>query len=83
MANAPRPQILEGKYTNRPPLFIGSDYGNWKTRMTTYIKAQDYYIWKVIVNGPHVPTKTVEKQEIPKLENEWDENDVKLIELNY
>jgi hypothetical protein len=25
----------------------------------------------------------VEEQEIPKLENEWDENNVKLIELNY
>jgi hypothetical protein len=79
----PRPQILEGRYTNRPPLFIGSDYGYWKTRMTTYIKAQDYHIWKVIVNGPHVPTKIIEEQEIHKLENEWDENDVKLIELNY
>ena len=25
----------------------------------------------------------MEEQEIPKLENEWDKNDVKLIELNY
>ncbi len=83
MANTPRPQILEGKYTNRPLLFIGSDYGYWKTRMTTCIKAWDYHIWKVIVNGPHVPTKIVEEQEIPKLENEWDENSVKLIELDY
>ena len=64
-------------------MFIGSNYDYWKTRMTTYIKAQDYHILKVIVNGPHVPTKTMEEQEILKLENEWDENDVKLIELNY
>ena len=63
MANTPRSQILEGRYTNRPPLFIGSDYGYWKIKMTTYVKAQDYYIWKVIVNDPHVPTKTVEEQE--------------------
>jgi hypothetical protein len=75
--------MLEGQSTHRPPLFIGSDYGYWKTRMTTYIKAQDYLIWKIIVNGPHIPTKIVEEQEIPKQENEWDENDVKLIELNY
>ena len=34
-------------------------------------------------NGSHVPTKIVEEQEIPKQENEWDENDIKLIELNY
>ena len=44
MANTPEPQILEGKHTNRPPLFIDSDYGYWKTRMTTYIKTQDYHI---------------------------------------
>jgi hypothetical protein len=83
MANTSRPQMVEGQSTNRPPLFNSSDYSYWKTRMTTYIKAQDYLIWKIIVNGPHVPTKIVEEQEIPKQETEWDENDVKLIELNY
>jgi hypothetical protein len=83
MANTFRPQMLEGQSTNRPPLFNSSDYSYWKTRMTTYIKGQDYLIWKIIVNGPHVPTKIVEEQEIPKQETEWDENDVKLIELNY
>jgi hypothetical protein len=57
MANTSRPQMLVGQSTHRPPLFINSDYSYWKTRMTTYIKAQDYLIWKIIVNGPHVPTK--------------------------
>jgi hypothetical protein len=83
MANTFRHQMVEGQSTNRPPLFNSSDYSYWKTRMTTYIKGQDYLIWKIIVNGPHVPTKIVEEQEIPKQETEWDENDVKLIELNY
>jgi hypothetical protein len=83
MANTFRPQMVEGQSTNRPPLFNSSDYSYWKTRMTTYIKGQDYLIWKIIINGPHVPTKIVEEQEIPKQETEWDENDVKLIELNY
>jgi hypothetical protein len=83
MANTFRPQMVEGQSTNRPPLFNSSDYSYWKTRMTTYIKGQDYLIWKIIVNGPHVPTKIVEEQDIPKQETEWDENDVKLIELNY
>jgi hypothetical protein len=83
MANTFRPQMVEGQSTNRPPLFNSSDYSYWKTRMTTYIKGQDYLIWKIILNGPHVPTKIVEEQEIPKQETEWDENDVKLIELNY
>jgi hypothetical protein len=83
MANTSRPQMFKGQSTHRPPLFMSSDYSYWKTRMTTYIKAQDYLIWKIIVNGPYVPTKIVEEQKIPKQENEWDENDVKLIELNY
>ena len=83
MVNTSRPQLLEGQSTHRPPLFISSDYSYRKTRITTYIKAQDYHIWKIIVNGPHVPNKIVEEQGIPKQENEQDENDVKLIDLNY
>jgi hypothetical protein len=67
MANTPGPQMLEGQSTNR---------------MTLYIKAQDYHVWRVIANGPHVPTKTVDGQKVPKLESEWNDNDVKLIELN-
>ena len=83
MANTPEPQILEGKHTNRPPLFIGSDYGNWKTRMTTYIKASRLSYLESHCKWSSCSHKTMEEQEIPKLENEWDENNVKLIELNY
>ena len=82
MANIPRPQMLEGQSTHRPPLFTSSDYGYWKTTMTLYIKAQDYHVWSVIANGLHIPTKTVEGETIVKLESEWNETDVKLIELN-
>ena len=64
--------MLKGQSTHRPPLFISSDYSYWKTRIR-YIKDQNYLIWKIIVNGPHVPTKIVEEQEIPKQETEWDE----------
>ena len=82
IANTPRPQMLEGQSTHGPPMFIGSDYGYWKNRMTMYIKAQDYHVWRVIANGPHIPTKTVEGTTLVKLEREWNEVDVKLIELN-
>jgi hypothetical protein len=37
MANTPKPQMLEGQSTHRPPLFIGSDYGYWKNRMIMYM----------------------------------------------
>uniref|UniRef100_A0A2N9FGB8 CCHC-type domain-containing protein n=1 Tax=Fagus sylvatica TaxID=28930 RepID=A0A2N9FGB8_FAGSY len=74
--------MLEGQSTHRPPLFIGSDYGYWKNRMIMYIKGQDYHVWRIIANGPHIPTKTVEGATLVKLESEWNETDVKLIELN-
>uniref|UniRef100_A0A2N9HLI3 CCHC-type domain-containing protein n=1 Tax=Fagus sylvatica TaxID=28930 RepID=A0A2N9HLI3_FAGSY len=74
--------MLEGQSTHRPPLFIGSDYGYWKNRMIMYIKGQDYHVWRIIANGPHIPTKTVEGATLVKLESEWNEADVKLIELN-
>uniref|UniRef100_A0A2N9H8V7 CCHC-type domain-containing protein n=1 Tax=Fagus sylvatica TaxID=28930 RepID=A0A2N9H8V7_FAGSY len=74
--------MLEGQSTHRPPLFIGSDYGYWKNRMIMYIKGQDYHVWRIIANGPHIPTKTVEGSTLVKLESEWNETDVKLIELN-
>jgi hypothetical protein len=82
MANTSRPQMLEGQSTHRPPLFIGSDYGYWKNIMIMYIKGQDYHVWRIIANGPHIPTKTVEGSTLVKLESEWNETDVKLIELN-
>ena len=50
--------------------------------MILYIKAQDYHVWRVIANGPHIPTKTMERATIVKLESEWNEANVKLIELN-
>ena len=34
------------------------------------------------LTGPHIPTKTVEGATLAKLESEWNEADVRLIELN-
>uniref|UniRef100_A0A2N9G6L8 CCHC-type domain-containing protein n=1 Tax=Fagus sylvatica TaxID=28930 RepID=A0A2N9G6L8_FAGSY len=50
--------------------------------MIMYIKGQDYHVWRIIANGPHIPTKTVEGATLAKLESEWNEADVRLIELN-
>ena len=36
----------------------------------------------MITNGPYVPSKIVNNVPIPKLENEWDENDERLAWLN-
>ena len=42
----------------------------------------DYQVWRVFANDPYVPTKIVSGHKVPKEESEWDENDLKLIEIN-
>lgn len=74
--------LPEGQSTNRPPLFSGSNYNYWKARMRIYIQATDYEVWKVIVGGPFRPTKTVNEVVVDKEEKEWDENDLKGVQLN-
>ena len=36
----------------------------------------------MITNGPHISSKIVNNVSIPKLKNEWDENDERLAQLN-
>ena len=74
--------VTEGQSSTRPPLFNGTNYTYWKTRIRIYIQSIDYNIWKTIVKGPHVPTIMVNGVATPKLEEDWDEQDVKKIELN-
>ena len=74
--------LAEGQSTNRPPLFNGTHYPYWKTRMTIYVQAIDFQLWRVITRGPHTPTKRVDGIDIPKDEEEWDDHDMKLVEIN-
>ena len=68
----------EGQSIVRPPLFVGDNYGYWKIRMRLFIQGTDYEEWKVIVNGPLIPTKKVGDEDVIKEENEWDNNDIKM-----
>ena len=63
--------VGEGQSTVRPPLFVGDNYAYWKTRMKLFIQANDYEVWRIILNGPIIPTKKVEDQEMVKQEDEW------------
>lgn len=74
--------FAEGQSSNRPPLFNGEHYTYWKTRMRVYIQATDYKVWRVILNGPTIPIKKDGDQIIPKIEDEWKEEDYALIETN-
>jgi len=42
----------------------------------------DYNLWKVVDKGPHIPSVVVNGVSIPKLEMDWDENDIKQFEIN-
>ena len=72
----------EGQSINRPPLFNGINYTYQKVRMKIFIQVVDYDLWSIIVNGPHIPTHTINNLVTLKPERDWDENDKKLAQLN-
>ncbi|MED6182198.1 hypothetical protein PIB30_119225 [Stylosanthes scabra] len=75
--------LIEGHSSNRPPFFNGKNYAYWKERMMVFVQSIDYNIWKIILNGPNIPTKTTaEGNVVPKEEHEWDDEDKKKVEFN-
>ncbi|EOY03357.1 Uncharacterized protein TCM_018339 [Theobroma cacao] len=77
--------VVEGQSTNRPPLFDGSNYLYWSTRMSIYIRAIDYEMWDVITDGPFMPStvNVVTNELIPKLRFEWTEAETKKVQINF
>ncbi|GAV85099.1 zf-CCHC domain-containing protein/DUF4219 domain-containing protein/UBN2 domain-containing protein, partial [Cephalotus follicularis] len=64
------------------PFFDGNNYSFWKTRMTIFLQSLDYQLWPIIVNGPRMPTRTIEGVVSPKPENEYNDNDFRMLQLN-
>ena len=50
--------LPEGNSFTRPPLFNGSNYAYWKCRMYNFVQANDFEVWKRIMNGPTMPVTT-------------------------
>ncbi|GAV76424.1 UBN2 domain-containing protein, partial [Cephalotus follicularis] len=50
--------------------------------MTIFLQSLDYQLWHIIVNGPWMPTRTIEGVVSPKPENEYNDNDFRLLQLN-
>ncbi|XP_028094225.1 uncharacterized protein LOC114294300 [Camellia sinensis] len=50
--------------------------------MIMHIQSIHYEVWKIICDGPKVPTKTIDGMLVPKLESEWTSADYKDIEAN-
>ena len=76
-------RLPEGRSTVRPPNFNGKYYREWKSKMETFIKADNYQVWKVIRDGDYALTKKNAKGEtVPKPESEYEKEDFEKIELN-
>jgi hypothetical protein len=74
---------LEGSSTNRPPLFDGNNFNARKDRFKIYVCSIDYSLWHIFEEGPYVPMKMVDDVQIPKLDNEFNEEESKKMTLNY
>ena len=70
---------MESFSTTRPPLFTGTDYPNWKTKMTWFPQSINLDLWDVIEDGPHIPSKLENGVMVPKPKHEWDELDRKKV----
>ena len=82
MAHPMSTSLAEGQSTNRPSLFSGINFPYWKARMKIYIQTVDYHLWKVILKGPQIPSIKIDGIDIPKPEEDWDDNDMRMGELN-
>ena len=68
--------FAEGASTTRPPLYAGTNYNYWKTRMLNYLLAVDLESYFVITKGPKVPTKKdSNNKDVPKPQSEWTRED--------
>ncbi|GAV59429.1 UBN2 domain-containing protein, partial [Cephalotus follicularis] len=50
--------------------------------MTIFLQSLDYQLWHIIVNGPRMPTRTIEGVVSPKPQNEYNDNDFRMLQLN-
>ncbi|GAV62980.1 LOW QUALITY PROTEIN: UBN2 domain-containing protein, partial [Cephalotus follicularis] len=50
--------------------------------MTIFLQSLDYQLWHIIVNGPRMPTRTIDGVASPKPENEYNDNDFRMLQLN-
>ncbi|GAV82936.1 UBN2 domain-containing protein, partial [Cephalotus follicularis] len=50
--------------------------------MTIFLQSLDYQLWHIIVNGPRMPTRIIEGVVSPKPENEYNDNDFRMLQLN-
>ncbi|GAV68367.1 LOW QUALITY PROTEIN: zf-CCHC domain-containing protein/UBN2 domain-containing protein, partial [Cephalotus follicularis] len=65
------------------PFFDGNTCCHWKAKMTIFIQSLDYNLWDLIVDGPNLPTVTLENGDVvPKPRNLYDDNDRRRVQVN-
>ncbi|KAI5650391.1 hypothetical protein M9H77_36396 [Catharanthus roseus] len=57
MANVSSLPYVEGFSTNRPPLFNGTNYTFWKSRIKIYICSINFDLWSIVEKGPYILKK--------------------------
>ena len=82
MAHLISTSLAESQSTNRPPLFLGTNFSYQKARMKIFIQASDYNLQSIIVNGPHIPTRSLNNLVTIKPKCEQDDNDRRMAQLN-
>ncbi|GAV86706.1 UBN2 domain-containing protein, partial [Cephalotus follicularis] len=50
--------------------------------MTIFLQSLDYQLWHIIVNGPRMLTRSIDGVVSPKPENEYNDNDFRMLQLN-
>ena len=50
--------------------------------MKFFFQTLDYNWWSIIMNGPYIPTHSINNLITLKPENEWDDNDRRMAQLN-
>ncbi|GAV71319.1 UBN2 domain-containing protein [Cephalotus follicularis] len=75
--------VGESQNISKPPFFDGNIYGHWKAKMTIFIQSLDYNLWDLVVDGPNLPTVTLENGVVvPKPRNLYDDNDRRRDQIN-
>ncbi|KAI5657168.1 hypothetical protein M9H77_25961 [Catharanthus roseus] len=55
MASISNLPYVEGSSTNRPPLFVETNYTFWKSRIRIYICSINFDLRSIVKKGPYVP----------------------------
>jgi len=73
--------IFEGRSVSKPPYFDGTNLTEWREPMKIFIQSVNFEVWLVIENGPKLPKKLINGEEVLKSVGEFNDEDMKNMEL--